>query len=362
MSGLNGDNSLTMGAAWRPISRMSLMKLLCAVLIVVIHAKFTNAGHLGSVCINMGQEGVCRIAVPFFFFSAGYFMSRHMGERGWYLRELSKRIRSIFVPGMIFLVAYIAMAYSLNFVRGELRWCMADFGLDLRDTPSLVPVWFIRALMIIVAMSPILWRVFGKAQFKPALVSLGILACGVLIVRPYSDCGSSALYYFFNYGLSLEGVLYFSAGIFICRHSIPVPNKKVCLSLLILGILLFGLKFINLRLGYSALAFRLGFLAIPITLVGLYFVIPNITLPVFLHNVSFPIYMIHFFILSAIGGRYGVKGDWGIITYGGGLLLWSARIAVALVVPILFAHYVALYFPRLNAVLFGGRAAMKAVR
>ena len=104
-----------------PMSRMSLMKLLCAFLVVVIHAKFSIDDHMGIICYNMVSEGICRIAVPFFFFAAGYFLSRHMGEPGWWWRELRKRLRSVLIPGVVFLLAYIAIAYTLFFLRGGAR-------------------------------------------------------------------------------------------------------------------------------------------------------------------------------------------------------------------------------------------------
>lgn len=101
-----------------PVSRMSLMKLLCAFLIVVIHAKFSVTSHTGVIIYNMVPEGICRIAVPFFFFAAGFFMSRHMSEDGWWWRELKKRIHSVLIPGVIFLLAYIAITYTLYSLRG----------------------------------------------------------------------------------------------------------------------------------------------------------------------------------------------------------------------------------------------------
>ena len=192
-------------------------------------------------------------------------------------------------------------------------------------------------------------------------VLLAMLAGLVVFVRPFSGCGSSDLYYFLNYGLSLEGLLYFSAGIFVRWHPIPCPTKKVSVLLLVSGIILFGLKFVALHLGYDVVAFRLGFLAIPMAIVGVYFLLPNIRLPVFLHEISFPVYLIHVFILSAIGGRYGARGDWALFANGGGLLLWICRVFVAFVASLVIAQCMASYSPRLNTMLFGGRPVLKTV-
>ena len=183
-----------------------------------------------------------------------------------------------------------------------------------------------------------------------------LLAITVFVVRPFSGCGGSNIYYFFNYGLSLEGLLYFSAGIFLRYHSVPMPTKKTSIVMLLVGVILFGLKFALLHWGYPGYAFRIGFFAIPFSLVGLYFSFPDIKLPACLHNISFPVYLIHVFILSAIGGRCGARGDWAIICYGEGLLVWCCRIGIAFLLSVMFAQCVAAYLPRLNAILFGGRA------
>ena len=338
------------------------MKLLCAFLIVVIHTKFIVSSHLGVIVHNMVSEGVCRIAVPFFFFAAGYFMSRHMEEDGWWWRELKKRIHSVLIPGVIFLFAYIAITYTLNSIRGGGNFdVLSDFGLDMRKTPLLVPTWFIRAFIIIAIISPILYRIFGKKSKKTAIMYLLLLAITVFVVRPFSGCGGSDIYYFFNYGLSLEGLLYFSAGIFLRYHSVPMPTKNSSILMLLVGVILFGLKFALLHWGYPGYAFRIGFFAIPFLLVGLYFSFPDIRLPTFLHNVSFPVYLIHVFVLSAIGGRCGARGDWALLTYDGGLSLWCCRVIVAFVSSLLIAQCIAIYFPRLNSALFGGRAGIKVI-
>ena len=169
--------------------------------------------------------------------------------------------------------------------------------------------------------SPILFWLYGERNLNSASVYLLLLAIIVFLVRPYSGCGGSDIYYFFNYGLSLEGLLYFSTGIFVQYHPIPKPSKRLSLAMLLTGLMLFALKFVVLHYGHPWYAFRAGFLAIPLTLVGLYFSLPDIKLPACLHNISFPVYLIHVFILSAIGGRCGARGDWAIICYGEGLLL-----------------------------------------
>lgn len=341
---------------------MSQMKIICAFLIVAIHAKFATGGRLAASVHHLVSEGLCRIAVPFFFFAAGYFMARHMGEEGWWGREFRKRIRTVLAPGVVFLATYIAISYGLNWVRGaslpSYHGVWADFGLLLGRTPLLVPTWYIRAFMIIVALSPLVWRMFGKCGRARALGLLAAMATLVFLIRPFSDCSKSELYHFLNYGLSMEGLLYFSAGVYLRWHPAREPKRGESAALFGLGLLLFALKFAAMLRGWPQIGFRLGFFAIPATLVGLYFLLTPQRLPAALAKSSFPVYLIHVFVLSAIGGRRGVKLDWaGFLGWKPhvGVARWAVLMTATFAVSILIAIVFETLCPRASAFLFGGR-------
>ena len=67
-------------------AKFANMSLLSAVLVVIIHV-FKRNQEFGTVVWWMRQflgEGVCRIAVPFFFLAAGYFLAKHFNDVGWW--------------------------------------------------------------------------------------------------------------------------------------------------------------------------------------------------------------------------------------------------------------------------------------
>lgn len=88
------------------------MALLCAFLVVIIHC----VSHLGITnwFVSMAiQDGFCRIAVPYFFFASGFFLAAHIQENGWYSGEIRKRVQSLLIPYLVFVVSY--WLYSIVF-------------------------------------------------------------------------------------------------------------------------------------------------------------------------------------------------------------------------------------------------------
>lgn len=65
-------------------NKISNMSFLCAVFVAIIHSQ--APGLWGDFL----KEGICRVAVPFFFIVSGYFLSRHFNDDSWYIRELKK--------------------------------------------------------------------------------------------------------------------------------------------------------------------------------------------------------------------------------------------------------------------------------
>lgn len=80
--------------------KMSGFGFFCAILIVFIHVYYNIKPEDGVlwwtwICV---AQGVSRIAVPFFFVASGFWLAGHVGEQGWWRREIVKRLSSLVLP------------------------------------------------------------------------------------------------------------------------------------------------------------------------------------------------------------------------------------------------------------------------
>ena len=106
----------------RTSQRMSIMSFVCACMIVAIHS--TPSPELGTWqwwAVNfLGRDGLCRAAVPWFFFASGFFLARHFGESGWYKEAISVRMRTLVVPFVLWGIINLVVNFSMWY--GDSKW------------------------------------------------------------------------------------------------------------------------------------------------------------------------------------------------------------------------------------------------
>ena len=93
-------------------AHFSSMSFACACMIVLFHASpAPDKGTFNWWFFHiLGREGLCSMAVPYFFVCSGYFLAGHFGEMGWWGREVHKRIKSLVIPFFIWMMIGIRVS------------------------------------------------------------------------------------------------------------------------------------------------------------------------------------------------------------------------------------------------------------
>lgn len=137
----------------------------------------SDTGFVAAFIREFISRGLCRVAIPLYFMMSGYFyFSWEAFNRQEYDQKLRKRLWSLFVPFLIWnlsLLLALLAAQSLGplkpFFSGyyanvaeytPLQYFTAVFGIG--RLPISYQFWFIRDLIVLVMISPILYWLFMR--------------------------------------------------------------------------------------------------------------------------------------------------------------------------------------------------------
>lgn len=347
-------------------TKMANMGIVSAFLIVAMHgyamASMPVPGSVSWWFYKLFKENFTDIAVPYFFLAAAFFLAGHFSEQGWFWREVCKRIRSLLVPmflwGMFALFLELAAFVSRNVLAGKpllsgyslnLMHIAASIGLTF-DPPHPTSLWFLRALFLLVLISPMLFRgirIFG------ILVPLAFMVVNYLVMPLglFGSCADRFLCYFF----SVNGLAWFSFGAWLRLKAnadlLSFRSKSIMWMWLSLGVIA-GVRMVWF---FAGLPLRgvVDKSIIPVALLAVWSVIPVRALPHWLTAASFPVYLLHPFLfyflyggMAALHCKRLVATNLGV--YAGSVLF---VFGMSVLIPCVMKRYV----PKIARILFGGR-------
>ena len=244
-----------------------------AVMVVVIHSSISKDYHLPDytalsgtdICVALQilfSHVVCHVSVPVFFMMSGYFFfyKAEKFDVTTYLSKLKSRIYTLLIPYILWNTLYIfyivlrklagviikgkplegILEYFSQHQWLHMYWDCNVWALDRMNWlgyntplngPILVPMWFLRDLMVIVVLTPILYpllRRFGK-------LTLTLLAIFYITrIWPVLPGSFPTAAFFFAFGA------YFSIHreVMVDKlYRIRIPVYLICIPLLILTFL-----------------------------------------------------------------------------------------------------------------------------
>lgn len=163
-------------------SNIDITKLLCAIMVVIIHCKpLLPYSYTANV---LTAEGICRIAVPFFFMASGFLLQNklnHTSSHDVVFIKYFKRIGKLyliwsFIYWGVQLIFWIKDgAFSTNFIFDQVRLFLCE--------GSYYHFWYLLSTLYAL---PIVYLLYKR---KKRLRNLFVLFYGVVVVYNFHTVG-----------------------------------------------------------------------------------------------------------------------------------------------------------------------------
>lgn len=181
--------------------KIRVISFMCIMLVVWIHTYYTEGQNYTSslFLMNFWGCGVCTLAVPLFYTISGYLFFLGTMEKGVtsiFVKQ-KKRVRTLLVPYLLTNVLSFLLYYLLR-VLTQLKpavGAVVNNNLLDRAEPSTLGIikycfwegpiafqmWFVRDLMVLVVLTPIIYFILKFQARSKWFGLLGIAACTLLI-------------------------------------------------------------------------------------------------------------------------------------------------------------------------------------
>lgn len=194
--------------------KLQTLSFLLIIMVVFLHSY--NISPLNIIRQNYNffiqhfiSEEITRIAVPLFFAISGYlFFLGVKGKIDEFVDKFKKRTKSLVIPYLFWSSIWIIIYYCLQSIPQTKSFFLgkrvSDFSAtDFLDTLFINPIpfqfWFIRDLIVLVLLSPIIYFLIKKIKY---LLAISLLITWYLNLNFYLFLNESVL--FFTIGASLS--------------------------------------------------------------------------------------------------------------------------------------------------------------
>ena len=202
------------------------IKPLLILLVIYVHSMSVQYNYIYSLqstgllkyhIVSFIPHVLGNLAVPVFFFISGYlfFLNKDKYDIKDYVRKMKRMFFSIFVPYILWILLYnLYNHYTAFDILNPLTYCFSRewgdnhnlWGTIIKTTsPSLYPFWYIKDLMIMEVLTPIIWLLLRKYKW----CTIGILGILYFLQVPL-----------FGKYISLTAIFVFTLGAFFSIQSI----------------------------------------------------------------------------------------------------------------------------------------------
>lgn len=212
------------------LDTIAILRFPCTCMVVFIHSHFSKFVN-GSV-ISLSEfplysnlsylisEVLCRIAVPFFFVSSGYlfFFKPEVFNFATYKNKIKKRIYTLLIPylfwnGITLLLLVINnVFFKSNNLIADLDFinCIEVFWDRGDGMPICYPLWYVRDLMVMVSLSPLIYYFLQKLNIW--------IVCVAAVFWLFSKDNISGI-------INPSGIFFFCLGAYISIFNYPILDR-----------------------------------------------------------------------------------------------------------------------------------------
>ena len=341
-------------------AKFANMSIVCAALVVCMHVggKFA-CGSVGWWFSELTRGGISRVAVPYFFLASGFFlMGKFIDVEGrsvipvW-LAEVYKRVRTLLIPFLIWPLIVMLWSAFFTLLANHLARRPLGHAIPFMNGvywPGVGHLWFIKFLFVLVLVSPailFLVRRLGRIWLVITFVAYwGIYT----FIDPVNATGSMG---WCIYKVSLEGVAYFSAGIYLRQFVAKdaLLSRRVSVWMLMVGVLgvVGSMIYNSMQFSFGCGGLNLRHFPLPFLMAGMFGLMPRKRFPILLISAAFPVYLMHVMWVVPVACLLNhVPWICATMAY---LLKWI----IAFAVSVAAAWGLRRLMPCTAAILFGGR-------
>lgn len=326
---------------------LNLVRFPLALLVLYIHIgsnvdflaaadySFFSGHGISNAMVLFLHEMLPKVAVPAFFTISGYlfFFGFSTWNKAIWIKKLKNRIWSLLIPYLLWnvfgLCCFDIEHYSWHHFWDSFYWNESKFnwwgGSLSMSGPVVVPLWYLRDLMIMTLIAPILQYIIKK------IGAWWILFLFVVL------CTSS---YIYIPGLSMTAILFFSLGAWLQLKSHPIcpMSKNGRIAVLLFYVLLmiqyawFGDIEDNM-ISHTFFCCYLIFSVIALFTIAVIMAERNIHSTSLLSKSSYFVYIAHPFILNSVFCFiFDVMPGVGLVKYTPSFLLAPLCVILILVV------------------------------
>ncbi len=233
------------------------LRFICSAFVVLRHTAGcldicgSDGCMITRLVVSIFSHGVTELCVPAFFLISGYLFFARFNKWDWslYITKLRSRCKTLLSPYLVWNLLALASALMLLIASGHydkaktvfadngglrMFWDCASVqasenlfgGVIFSASPMDGPLWFMRDLIILVILSPIIYYLVKSLKFSWLVIAIIGYICNVWI--PFV-------------GFAPKGALFFSIGAFL-----QVEKKSLVAPFFIKRNYLYGLSFLLL--------------------------------------------------------------------------------------------------------------------